>query len=88
MRGGNVCHAFALQPSPLPHHSPEQGVGVLDEAGDIGVDVLSESRRVVRLGKPLDELLLCRQGGETPQTSFELSLPEPLLLPLLATSGT
>lgn len=72
MRGGNVYHVFALQASyGVTHHSPEQGVGVFDEAGDIRVDVLPERRRVVRLGKPLDELLLHRQGGETPESRFE-----------------
>lgn len=39
------------------NHSSQQGVGLLDEARNVGVDVLPERRGVVRLGEPLDKLL-------------------------------
>lgn len=50
---------------PNSHHGSEQGVGFLDEAGDVGVHVLSECRWVVRLRESLDELLQHARRTET-----------------------
>lgn len=41
----------------LAHHGPQQRVRLLDERGDVGVDVLSERCRVIGLREPLDEFL-------------------------------